>query len=424
MAGVNRVALRRLLLVLLVAVFYGVLWAHPQWMARLGSAHSGIWFLDTHAVLASSDADALGLDPYAPNPLDFHRQPHVYSGWWLHLHRIGLTRDDYLWIGCALGFTFLALAAAQLKVRSLGEVLWSAAFLAAPPVLLGFNRGNADLLIFLILALTVPCLLARSAAVRWLAVVALLIGTALKFYPIVGVVVLLVPNRPRREILLQIGAFLVASAASLLQDATMLRGYAADPLILPPWGFHVFGAGLLSQILHVANLPVLLVAIAVGTLAAAIFWRRMPAWPADAVPVSESLPFVLGATLITGCYFATVNYGYRLVFGIWMAPVLWQAWTDERWPRAFRIVGRTAGGLLIAELWLDALLRLPLTSEAALRGDTRDWALRMVAGEQVLAAALALALIGLLAPWVRDQVSRGFALGRSSPPDGAGAPLP
>jgi hypothetical protein len=134
------------------AAYFGFCSWNVLWMARLGVPNWGVWFLDLRTVLAASDAHALGLDPRVHNPLDYFHSPHVYSDWWFFLDRVGLDRNDYVWLGAGLVFVFLLSAIVQLRARSVGEVALSIAVLCSPPVLLGFNRGNLDLFIFLVLS--------------------------------------------------------------------------------------------------------------------------------------------------------------------------------------------------------------------------------------------------------------------------------
>jgi hypothetical protein len=103
--------------------------AMPDRFRALGVNHLGPWFLDLYAILASNDALARGLDPYAHNPLDVFGRPHVYSHWWLSLGSVGLTRDDILWLGAALGTAFVGAALAWLRPRRLGEVVGALAVL-------------------------------------------------------------------------------------------------------------------------------------------------------------------------------------------------------------------------------------------------------------------------------------------------------
>src|SRR5688500_1933646 len=77
---------------------------HPEYLTDVGVGHyrfvvgpdefREIWFMDTTAILAANDAVTAGLDPYASNPLDLLRRPHVYGPAWLHLRHFGLTREN------------------------------------------------------------------------------------------------------------------------------------------------------------------------------------------------------------------------------------------------------------------------------------------------------------------------------------------
>ena len=146
----DRPALRWwLLLGLLAAAYFGFFALHPDLYFSLGVNHYDGWFIDTFALLASNDALARGLDPYAPNPLDYFHRPHVYSHWWLHLRDLGLTRADTLWLGLGLVGTFLVAAMARLRPRTPGQVWWYAAVLCSSPVVLAVDRGNNDLVIFI-----------------------------------------------------------------------------------------------------------------------------------------------------------------------------------------------------------------------------------------------------------------------------------
>ncbi len=58
-------------LVALVAGWFGMFALFPELYRFVGLRHYGVWFLDTFAILASNDAVARGLDPYAANPLDY-----------------------------------------------------------------------------------------------------------------------------------------------------------------------------------------------------------------------------------------------------------------------------------------------------------------------------------------------------------------
>jgi hypothetical protein len=394
---------RRALLTGFVAVYYGVFCWWPELMGPFGVDRLGFWFLDMHALLAASDAHALGLDPYRHNPFDHYQQPHVYSDWWFGLHSLGLSRVDHVWLGALLGLVFLGVAVLQVRVRTNREMLFSAAALTAPSVLLGFNRGNADLLIFIMLAATVPCLLSAHRAVRWLALATVLIATGLKFYPVVGAVVLLFPTRSRREILWQVFAFSALLALLVFDQAENLRHYAAGNT--RPEGFFTFGAAISAQLFAAPGWITTAIAVPLGIGVVVFWWRNAPKLTIAEEDRADYLRFILGAVLLTACYFVTINYAYRRVFAIFMVPFLWTAWHATDWPIWFRRLGRINGILLVTLMWLDGLICLGINLVLPLRpGELLVWTDWLMLVQQPLVAVVRIVLLGFLVAFVRDAL--------------------
>ncbi|MFI5338150.1 MAG: hypothetical protein ACHQ5A_15285, partial [Opitutales bacterium] len=57
------------------------------------------------------------------------------------------------------------------------------------------------------------------------------------------------------------------------------------------------------------------------------------------------------AVLLTGCVFTSMNFGYRWIFAIWLAPWLWQLPRDPDAPAPVRRLARGTRWLLLAVLW-------------------------------------------------------------------------
>ena len=102
-------------LILVVLAGYGLFVLLPTVQRKLGIFDEGRWFLDSYAILASSDAVQAGLDPAQLNPLDPLHRPHSYSGWWFVLGKLGLTRADNFLLGGSCVLAFLAVALAGLR---------------------------------------------------------------------------------------------------------------------------------------------------------------------------------------------------------------------------------------------------------------------------------------------------------------------
>jgi hypothetical protein len=342
----------------------GVLWfvvlaCYPNLFRFFAVDHYGHWFLDSAAILASNDAVALGLDPHRPNALDVFNRPHVYTHWWLSLHHLGLTRAHNLAFGFFIVAVFLGAALARLNPRKPGELLWYFAVLSAPGVLLAVNRANNDLVVFVVLAPIVPCLLDGRRLVRMFAVVLIGVAAGLKFYPAAAALVLLAPGfspvRETRERVFLAVLVLALVALDLRDDLSVIGGLAPTA-----FGLTTFGAGnLLSAFGLQGGAGVAATSgVFVVTIAMATRWRPLDSWVIAPEDRGAWLSFVLGAVLLTGCFFAGTNFGYRWIFALWLAPFLWQIWRNPSTPRELRRLGAITAGLLLFALWADALASL------------------------------------------------------------------
>jgi len=392
-------------LVALVAGWFGMFALFPELYRFVGLRHYGVWFLDTFAILASNDAVARGLDPYAANPLDYFNRPHVYTHWWLGLREFGLTRAHNFELGLALVLGFLATALVFLRPRSGREVAWSLAILGSPPVLLACNRANNDLLIFILLAAVVPCLLDSRRLVRLSATGFIVVAAGLKYFPAVaGLLLLAGPMGEARErrVRLAIGCMaLVWVAVDLAPDLAAVGGLAPMARGLITFGaVHLptalgFGAGETKGLI--------LIAVVAATV---FFWRCrwFEGWSPAVAENRERWHFVLGAALLTGCFFTGTSYGYRWVFAVWLAPWVWRVARDAAAPSAVRKLGAITGMLLLFSLWADSLVSAGLGLLAGRMAAETAVAVAEVffVAEQPLTWALFLCLLAFLTRFVRE----------------------
>lgn len=384
----------------------------PSVLERLAIPHLGIWFLDTYALLAATDAQAAGLDPYAVNPLDHLGRPHGYPSWWLYLGRLGLTRDDHRWVGFVVVVVFLVVAVAWLRPRARGETLWYAAIGCSPPVVFALERANNDLVVFVLLAGVVPCLQGASRS-KWLFALALVIvAAALKFYPLVAVLLLL-PGADRREV---VRNALVAGLAIALVSVNLVQEWARFQTVAPhPRGLVSFGATAFAPVLGWTG-PIPTLGAGVVALGLVAWWWRsrwFDGWKVAEEDRGAWLGFTLGAVLLTGCFFAGLNYTYRFVLALWLAPLLWRLPRDLRAPVAVRRLAGLTAVLLVTLLWITPLL-YAVVKYVRPRYDplvVKAWAEGMLLGEQPLMWLLFACLLGFLTFFSREiyRTARGAA---------------
>ncbi len=333
-------------LVLLAAGLLGFALLPPAATRALGLSDNGAWFLDTFAILASNDALRAGQDPSQPNPLDVYGRPHSYSGWWFVLGRLGLTREDNVWLGLLTVGAFVVGTALVLKPATAAEAAGALLAVFAPGVLLAVNRANNDLVIFGLLA---AGLWGLREATPWRVAgfgVAVILATGLKFYPVVAAAALLVvdPVRLRRTALVATG---LAGALVLWSQWEWFRR-AVVPV---SEGVYLFGAGVWWREFGLVgwSLP-LLTALGLWVGAFLLVRRGWCHGLADAAePLAPRAAFVAGATLLLACWLAGISFAYRWVFAVLLLPWLWR----RRGPDA-----RLTLVLLLIDLWLDGVFCL------------------------------------------------------------------
>jgi hypothetical protein len=347
--------------IVVVIGYYLAFAVYPGLFDVIGLGHSRGWFLDSYAILASNDALAAGRDAYSYNPLDPLGRPHVYSHWWLNLSALGFTRGNNFVLGSFFVGAFFTAVLGWLRPRSAGEAIWYFCVITAGSIVLGVERANNDLLMLALLMPVVPMLRSDREWVRWGALIPVVVATALKFYPAVGALVLLA-GVSRREVIgrgLTVAVLLVLVALDVRGDMERIAPFLPDPQGLVTLGaeqvFIYFGLGKPAAVLC-GVVTGLVAMIAVRP------WRWFEGWAVAERDREKWLVFVLGAALLTGCFFAGSSYGYRLIYCLFLAPFLWRMMGDTEAPVILRRLARVTGGLMIFVLWADSLASAVLSN--------------------------------------------------------------
>jgi hypothetical protein len=262
--------------------------------------------------------------------------------------KLGLERRDAWWIGTLTMLSFLVTAAMVVAPRQAGAGVAFALLLISPPILLGMERGNSDLPMFVLLALA-GWLLGRGARGSTPAAAGggavIVAAAALKFYPLASLVALWgQPGSALRRVALGAAGAVVFFALWWLQEDHYVRALreAARPrsvftfgLPLAPMSWELLGERRLW--LFVGAVPALLAvgwALANGARA---FWHALP------LLGGRAMAAVAGGSAWVLCYLGTTNFGYRAVLLIFF----WRYWGAT-------VAGRWIMALLLLTFWLDA----------------------------------------------------------------------
>jgi hypothetical protein len=370
-----------------------------------------LWFIDTYAILASNDALASGANPYASNRFDYMGRPHVYGPWWLYLHHLGLDREDSLGVGLALVAAFVTTAVLFLRPRTGGSFLWCIGVFCTTPILLGLERANNDLVVFLILTPLVPCLLSGNLVLRWISIPLIVLATGLKYYPFAASVMLMA-----RAPALEIQRRLVVSGILFALVGWHVLGSVPGFVAIPaPGGVLAFGATAPFSELGINGIVPRLTVCALALTVFALWWRSSAFryWTAGSLVQRDWMYFTLGSVLLSACFFAGQNYAYRWVFSIWLAPFLLTLLQDSDVPAGVRRLAWITATLLIFVLWLKTPLafvihRWPI-EEVSQVSRWLSWVM------QLFTWALMICLIGFIAKFARDGWTNIRASQKESP---------
>lgn len=353
-------ALRRLgwplLAFLAAACVFALLWATDGWNAW-GVPRMWPWFADLYAELAALDCHRQGYDVLRENPCDPLGRPHVYGSIWLWLAPLGSTVHDAVRVGLPLAATTGLAAALVAFPRDAAECALTVMVLASPAVLLGFERGNNDLLVFLGVASGVFLAVRAAGPWRWAGALPLWLAAVLKIYPLAAVAALAGWARERRGAWRYWGRYwtivgLCATSWLALHWREILLLRETVPVPTERYalgGVHFFmAAGLGSGPVLV---PVLFAALVALALALA---RRWPIRPAAHDGLAVAL-FVAGWAMLAFCFVATSNYDYRTVFFVLTLPLLFSIRRAEPGWRGLVHLAFVALGVM---LWSEAFVGL------------------------------------------------------------------
>jgi hypothetical protein len=330
-------------------------------------------FLDIHAVLAAAQCQRAGIDVYLSNPCDALGRLHVYSPLWLALTPSFLDTTATTAVGLALDLMFILSLAIAIRPISWGETLAIGFVALSPMTVYALERANCDLVVFLLILAGFAL---DHAPRRWrLGCYAFyLTAGLLKYYP--SVLLVLLARERRRD-----GLFIAGLSAAVVIPL-VIRGHAdlakalanipalsyfADSFSARnlPFGFveAVFGPRL--------RFPAALLLLSM-VLALAIARTRRTFQMLDAAApdpnLLETQRLLLGALLLTACFFAGQNIDYRGIYFILVMPGLVRLYQSAGDPAIRRFVARMIAAVLFVA-WEEPLRRAIHMIAAAIAAD-------------------------------------------------------
>lgn len=380
---------RWLLMAIIVAYFLTIalgslaMPAYRVWRNVLGVPALTTPFRDLRVITAAWDCHRLGHDVLVDNPC-LGGAPMNYPRLWLLPAVLGFNQSHTLVLGVLVALGFLGAVFAVVGRLTPWQAVIYGLVLCSPSVMLGVERGNSDLVVFVLLVGALVLLQRRLAALRYGAYGLIWVAATLKLFPIAALITALREHRSRCLQILGIGVGLFLIYGLLTWgDIQQINAITPRAMTLS-YGSYVWLDRLLipDRVLHGWRLQGLLSYEAVRTLLATMavlcvmipsgLWAFKPA-ASRSSPVSnrgealqtnhtvdslESQNQGLGLTLDSfrmgaAIYLATFvlvgnNWDYRLIFLILTMPQLW-VWAATSHP--LRAIARLTLAAIIFTSW-------------------------------------------------------------------------
>jgi len=330
----------RLVTVGLVAMYLLALVAMGGWgqWGRLGVPPGKYTFEDMRSVTSGWECTRRGVPVLATNPCDPLNRPANYPQIWMRIAFLKLDKHVVV-----LGLVVAAVAAlAALLIVPADAPAWNgvvyAAAICSPAVMLGFERGNVDLLLFgLVVAAALVLRRGLRGSVTSHALV--LVAAILKLFPIFAAGMFVRRARDRRSLALLVGllvAFAIYALAILSEIRTI--GRVVPQTDLHSYGVRTFAIWWSTEVPPNSARFWGLVVVGAAALLALMFPPRLPrtsAPPTDSEQRDLDL-FWAGASVYVLTFALFQNFDYRLIFLLATLPQL------LRWSMAGSRLGVTA----------------------------------------------------------------------------------
>lgn len=329
-----------------------------------------IRYRDLKTVLAGIECDRAGMNVYVTCPcgaesLGFKNVPFNYPAATLWLGRLAPARlsvADGDWLGPAVGIAFLLALSFVFQGTALWEAAYSCALIISPPVLLGIERANFDLVLFCLLFLSIRFLDRLSNTASY--AVAFGLGM-LKLYPI-GAVIGLIRKTKKSQLL-----FWLTAAAEVIFVALTFNNLRAVARTTPQAWWQSFGYSVVfigsAHFNAFAWATKMKSPVLAAALVALVYFARRTRqyWLCilNGGDMTYRPLFIAGAALYSLCFAAGTSFNYRLIFLLFTVPYLFSM------PRADRAQRRAAALILVALLcvfWLSDIDLLVILLRAAM----------------------------------------------------------
>lgn len=326
-------------------------------------------FADMRVIAAGAECIRLGYDVLMENPCDPWQRLMNYPRIWSIFAFWGINQSHTVILGIICGVLFFVLTFVTIERLNYLESLFYALILCSPSVMLAVERGNNDLIIFILLALCLLLIKGRNLIWRSFGYALILLSAILKLYPIFALTTSL--KEKRRDFLFIFIAISITfiiyvigniESLSLVSKATprsTLLSYGSkvifDVILLNIGNFSkIFLEAKIAKITQIVALLIYVLSIFMILLTAYVLVKRGEdlSEKESQSGINKIDAFRIGASIYTGTFLIGNNWDYRLIFLLFTIPQI-LAWLKSR--NNFSAIAGLALVGIISTTWLSNL---------------------------------------------------------------------
>ena len=294
-------------------------------------------FLDFRLIPGAIDTFRAGVDPAVSNPNDPLGRLFNYPKIWYGLFSLKISQEDTVWICIVLiALFFLILFAFPERIR-VRDSLLLLLFIFSPACMLLYERGNVDLIFFILSGLII------MTVNRWPIAAASILLTAafFKLFPFFGIIIFFSENKKKFYAL-----FGIVAAIFLLYVLFNIQSLKASWLLTQRGTEVSYGVYIIFEILgnyfryyllkvvpeyQIKNIMMFLPYLIVFLLLVGIYIISMRQKPVFPVTSERNLSaFRFGAAIYVGTFLLGNNWDYRLAFLLFVIPQLSQWFFESK----------------------------------------------------------------------------------------------
>lgn len=339
----------RLLIIVALLGYFGLLFIsniftdYTIFWQKLGVPAFPRPFVDLGNVISGFECTRLGYDVLLENPCDpiSSATPVMYPRIWMALTPLGINQSHTIIFGIILTALFYLSILILVEKLNYYEALFYSLILCSPAIMLLIERGNVDIIIFLLLFISwiIGCKSKRLIG-RYLAYSIISFASFLKLFPIFGLAILL--KEKRKTFIISIAIFLTPFLIYCLSYSGELRtinktvpvtnyysyGYKIIFMNLQESYSSLFpiGKATLIELIFFITLFLIGSKLVINSLHEFNIWRIKPFQPKTFIDpnnpnISYKLDsFRLGCGLYIGTFLLGAAHDYKLVFLLFTIP--------------------------------------------------------------------------------------------------------